>query len=184
MREPDVVGGEATSVHLQSRIMVSCGLPIGIGRDRIEVLSSAVAVALRHLATHMDQLLVPGELHQDPANSKFLKPLDSCLFGLGFHDASITADSEGKVRAEVMRCTDACVGFESGPRLFAAVPAQSSWWMPNATTKPRVVAIPTSLWPCSKASGIIVSASIARIPPAANVRMKATVSGEASWKRV
>ena len=61
---------------------------------------------------------------------------------------------------------------------------QSSWWMPNATTKPSVVAIPTSLWPCWKASGIIVSASIARIPPAANVRMKATVSGEASSKRL
>ena len=61
---------------------------------------------------------------------------------------------------------------------------QSSWWMPKATTKPSVVAMPTSLRPCWKASGIIVSASIARIPPAANVRMKATVSGEASSKRL
>jgi hypothetical protein len=63
-------------------------------------------------------------------------------------------------------------------------PAQSSWWRPNATTKPSVVAIPTSFRPCWKASGIIVSASIARIPPAANVRMKATVSGDASSKRL
>jgi hypothetical protein len=62
--------------------------------------------------------------------------------------------------------------------------SQSSWWMPNATTKPIVVAIPTSLPPCSKASGIIVSASIARIPPAAKQRTKATVFADASWKRL
>jgi hypothetical protein len=100
MREPDVVAGEATSVHFQSRIVVGCRLPIGIGRNRIKVLSSPVAVALRHLATDIDQLLVPGELHQDPADSEFLKPLDSRLFGPGSHKASINIDSEDKRLAE------------------------------------------------------------------------------------
>ena len=82
-------------MHLQSRIVVGRRLPIGIGRNRIEVPASPVAVALRHLATDIDELPVPGELHQDPANSKFFKPLDSCLLG-GSHGASINNDSEDK----------------------------------------------------------------------------------------
>jgi hypothetical protein len=49
--------------------------------------------------------------------------------------------------------------------------------------KPSVVAIPTTLPPCSKASGIIVSASIARIPPAAKVRTKEKATGEDSEER-
>ena len=53
----------------------------------------------------------------------------------------------------------------------------------NATANPSVTMIPTSLPPCSKASGIIVLASMVRIAPAANVRTNATTSGEASWKR-
>jgi hypothetical protein len=59
-----------------------------------------VAVALRHLAPHIDELPVSGELHQDPANSKFLKPLDSRLFGPGSHEVSITTDSEDKQLVE------------------------------------------------------------------------------------
>src|ERR1044072_1826649 len=46
--------------------------------------------------------------------------------------------------------------------------------MANATAKPSVVATPTSLPPCSKASGIIVSASLVRIAPRAEARTKAT----------
>jgi hypothetical protein len=52
----------------------------------------------------------------------------------------------------------------------------------NATPKPSVVASPTSLPPRAKASGIIVSASIVRIAPAAKERTKATVRGAASPK--
>jgi hypothetical protein len=55
--------------------------------------------------------------------------------------------------------------------------------MVNATAKPSVVATPTQLPPCSKASGIIVSASMVRIAPAAKARTKATTSGEAFWNR-
>jgi hypothetical protein len=62
--------------------------------------------------------------------------------------------------------------------------SQSSTWIVNATANPRVVTTPTSLPPCSNASGIIVSASMVRIAPAAKARTKATVSGEESWKRL
>ena len=56
-------------------------------------------------------------------------------------------------------------------------------WIANATANPSVVTTPTSLPPCSNASGIIVSASMVMIAPAAKARTKATVSGEALWKR-
>ena len=49
----------------------------------------------------------------------------------------------------------------------------------KATPKPSVVARPTSLPPRANASGIIVSASIVRIAPAAKERTKATVRGDA-----
>jgi hypothetical protein len=58
---------------------------------------------------------------------------------------------------------------------------QSSRWMAYATAKPTVVSTPTSLPPCSYASGIIVSASIVRMAPAAKVSTNATSSGEACW---
>jgi hypothetical protein len=60
--------------------------------------------------------------------------------------------------------------------------AQSSALIANATAKPSVVASPTSRPPCSKASGIIVSASIVRIAPPANACTKATLLPEASSK--
>ena len=56
--------------------------------------------------------------------------------------------------------------------------------MVYATAKPSVVTTPTSLPPCLNASGIIVVASMVRMAPAANVRTKATVSGEESWNRL
>jgi hypothetical protein len=49
MPEPDVVGGEATSVHLESRIVVGRRHPIGTWRYRLEVPTTPGAVALRHL---------------------------------------------------------------------------------------------------------------------------------------
>ena len=61
--------------------------------------------------------------------------------------------------------------------------SQSSTWIVNATANPSVTMIPTSLPPCSNASGIIVLASMVRIAPAAKVRTKATTSGEEFWKR-
>src|SRR5215218_9359638 len=60
---------------------------------------------------------------------------------------------------------------------------QSSEWIENATTKPRVVTTPASLPPCSYASGIIVSASIVRTAPPANARTNATTSGDEFWNR-
>jgi hypothetical protein len=43
---------------------------------------------------------------------------------------------------------------------------------------------PASMPPCSYASGIIVSASIVRIAPAAKVSTNATVFGDAPWNRL
>ena len=72
VREPDVVGGEMTSVHLQSRIVVGRRLPIGTRRSRVEVPTTPEAVALGHLAAHVDELAIPGKLPEDSANSQGL----------------------------------------------------------------------------------------------------------------
>jgi hypothetical protein len=58
----------------------------------------------------------------------------------------------------------------------------SSAEIANASPNPSVVARPTRFPPRAKASGIIVSASMVRIAPAANESTKATVLGEASPK--
>jgi hypothetical protein len=79
VRKPDVVGGEVTSVRLESRIVVGCRLPIGPRRSRLEVATAPEAVALGHLATHVDDLAIPGELPEDSANSQGLEPLN-CSF--------------------------------------------------------------------------------------------------------
>ena len=78
VRQPDVVGGEVTSVLLESRIVVGSRLPIGPPRlrPRFEVPATAGAVALGHLAAHVDQLAVLGELPEDSANPEVLKPLN------------------------------------------------------------------------------------------------------------
>ena len=60
VREPDVVGGEVTSVHLQPRVMVGRRRPIGQRRSRREVPTTPEAVALGHLATDVDELPIPG----------------------------------------------------------------------------------------------------------------------------
>ena len=76
MRQPDVVGGEVTSVHLESRIVVGRRLPIGIRPSRIEVPTTPEAVALGHLAANVDDLAVLGKLPEDSANSEALKLLN------------------------------------------------------------------------------------------------------------
>ena len=76
MREPDVVGGEVTSVHLEFRIVVGRQLPIGTRRSRLEVPTTPEAVALGHLAAHVDDLAILGKLPEDSANSEGLKLLN------------------------------------------------------------------------------------------------------------
>ena len=66
-------------------------------------------------------------------------------------------------------------------RYPASLVAHSNVWIAKATANPSVVTIPASLPPCSNASGIIVSASMVRIAPAAKASTKATVSCEVSW---
>ena len=76
MRKSDVVGCEVSSVHLESRIVVSRQLPIGMSRSRVEVPTTLKAVALGHLATHVDDLAIPGKLPEDSANAQGLELLE------------------------------------------------------------------------------------------------------------
>ena len=73
MRKPNVVGGEVTPVRLESRIVVGGRLPIGppgpLRRPRTEVSTTARAVALGHLAAHIDELTVLDKLPEDPADA-------------------------------------------------------------------------------------------------------------------
>ena len=58
-------------------IMVDRQLPIaGTRRSRLEVPTTPKAVALRHLASHVDDLAISGELSQDSANSQGLELLN------------------------------------------------------------------------------------------------------------
>ena len=61
--------------------------------------------------------------------------------------------------------------------------SHSSDEIANAMAKPSVVKRPTSLPPRSKASGIIVSASIVKRAPAANDCTKATAEGDPPLKK-
>src|SRR4051794_39674314 len=74
------VSWPVTSVHLQSRVVVGRRLPIGTRRSRLEVPTTPEAVALGHLATHVDDLAVPGKLPEDSANSKVLELLSWRFF--------------------------------------------------------------------------------------------------------
>src|SRR5438874_75405 len=65
MPEPDVVGGKATSVHLESRVVVGRRHPIGARRYPLEVPTTPGAVALRHLALQGEELAALGHLHED-----------------------------------------------------------------------------------------------------------------------
>jgi len=82
MREADVVGGEETSVHLESRIVVGRRLPIRIRLSRLEVPTAPEAVALGHLATHVDELAIAGKSPEDSANSQAFELLNWCFFSV------------------------------------------------------------------------------------------------------
>src|SRR5436190_2051340 len=62
MREPDVVGGEATSVHLEHRIVVGRRRPIGTRRYRVEVATTPAAAALGHLAAQVQMCVRPHRI--------------------------------------------------------------------------------------------------------------------------
>jgi hypothetical protein len=81
MSEPDVVWGLATSVHLESRIVIGRRHPIGTRRPGVEMAAPPGAVALRHLATHVDELAIPGKSPQDVArpNPQILELLESVV---------------------------------------------------------------------------------------------------------
>src|SRR5687767_6927120 len=68
MRQPDVVRREVPSMGPESWVVVRRRRPIGTRRPRIEVPAAPEAVALRHLATHVDDLAIPGKLQEDSAN--------------------------------------------------------------------------------------------------------------------
>jgi hypothetical protein len=57
-------------------VVVGRRRPIGTRRPRIEVPTTPEAVALGHLAAHVDDLAVLGKLPEDSANSERLKLLD------------------------------------------------------------------------------------------------------------
>jgi hypothetical protein len=88
MRKSDVVGCEVPSVHLESRIVVGRRLPIGTRRSRLEVPTTPEAVALRHLATHVDDLAISGKLQEDSAN---LQGLELLKCSLSIHEAQTRA---------------------------------------------------------------------------------------------
>src|SRR6188508_1728306 len=79
MRDPDIVRGQVPSMHLQPRIVVGRRRPSGKRRSRLEVLTTLEAVALGHLALHVDDLAVLRKLSEDSANSEGVKLLkDGC----------------------------------------------------------------------------------------------------------
>jgi hypothetical protein len=63
-------------VRLESRIVVGRRRPMGTRRTRLEVPTTPEAVALGHLATHVDDLAIPGKLPEDSANSQGLELLN------------------------------------------------------------------------------------------------------------
>ena len=76
MPEPDIVGREVTSVHLESRIVVGRWLPIRTRPSRLEVPTAPEAVAMGHLATHIDYLPIAGKLPEDSAHPPCLELLN------------------------------------------------------------------------------------------------------------
>jgi hypothetical protein len=76
MTQPHVVRREVPAVHLQPRVVVGRRRPVGAGRHRIERPATPMAVALGHLAAHVDDLAVSRELPEDPANAERLELRD------------------------------------------------------------------------------------------------------------
>jgi hypothetical protein len=76
VRQPDVVRREVTSMRLEPWVVVGRRRPIGMRRFRIEVAATPEAVALGHLAAHVDDLAVLGKLEEDSVNSQGLELLN------------------------------------------------------------------------------------------------------------
>jgi hypothetical protein len=55
-------------VRAEPRVVVGRRRPIGTRGRRIELSATTEAVALGHLATHVDDLAISGELQKDSAN--------------------------------------------------------------------------------------------------------------------
>jgi cytochrome c553 len=68
--------------------VVSRRLPIGTRRPRLEVPTSPEAVALGHLATHVDDLAISRKLPEDSANFQGLELLK---WSLSIHEGQTTA---------------------------------------------------------------------------------------------
>jgi len=83
MRQPNIVPSEVPSMRLEPWVAVGRRRPIGKRRSRIEVPTTAEAVALGHLAAHVDELAVLGKLPEDPANSEALKFLNALSAVIG-----------------------------------------------------------------------------------------------------
>ena len=76
MRQPDVVRSEAPSMRPEPWVVVGRRRPIGTRRSRIEVPTTPEAVALGHLAAHVDDLAVMSKLPEDSPYYERLKPLN------------------------------------------------------------------------------------------------------------
>src|SRR5688572_16457689 len=99
MRQSDVLRSKATSVHLASRIVVRRRLPIVGLRSRFEVATAPEAVALGHLATHVDDLAIPSKLPEDSAT--YSQGLE--LLNCGFCHPADPAMARGHVGARWYR---------------------------------------------------------------------------------
>ena len=109
MREPDVVGSEVTSVHLEPRIVVGRRLPIRMRSSRLEAPTAPEAVALGHLATHVDDLPIPGKLPEDSADPQAREFLNRRFFRVRRHVAEcrIRVDTAASQAGELARSDNA-----------------------------------------------------------------------------
>jgi hypothetical protein len=77
-------------------VVVGRRRPIGKRRSRIEVPTTPEAVALGHLAAHVDDLAVLGKLPEDSANSEGLKLLNALSGVIGHARKFRTAERRAK----------------------------------------------------------------------------------------
>ena len=170
MRQSDVVRSEVPSMGPESWVVVRRRGPIGTRRPRIEVPAAPEAVALRHLATRVDDLAVPGELQEDSANSKGLKLLNSCLSGGKWLVAVCLAGQDAHLsRVE-----------QDERRLIPRSRRPRSCSPPSPNSSPATTGPPSG--PCSAGSGPTASGPRSRGPaePQASRRSARTTSSTAS----
>jgi hypothetical protein len=88
-----------TTVHLEPRIVVGGRLPIGIRASMLEVRTAPEAVALGHLAPHVDDLPIPGQSKENSANHpQGRELLDRRFFGLRRHAQSVASAGKAVTR--------------------------------------------------------------------------------------